>query len=116
MRQHVGHTLSVRLVAGEDPQVTSKILGLSFLLEAVAEDVLFEKLTKLAEGKPLSGLLLYSLLILSLDSSNHEVRTTAFALLVGKFLTKFPAFVNKALVFVLNQIGSVLLQSVFECY
>ena len=50
MRQHVGHTLSVRLVVGEDPQVTLKVLDLKFLLEAVPEDVIFERLTKLVEG------------------------------------------------------------------
>lgn len=49
VRQHVGHTLSARLV-GEDPQVILKVLGLPFLLDVVPEEVLFEKLTKLAEG------------------------------------------------------------------
>jgi hypothetical protein len=50
VRQHVGHTLSVRLIVGEDPQVTLKVLGLKFLLDAVPEEVMFERLTKLAEG------------------------------------------------------------------
>ena len=40
----------MRLVVGEDPEVTIKVLELNFLLDAVPEEVMFEKLTSLAEG------------------------------------------------------------------
>eukprot|EP00026_Physarum_polycephalum_P000142 Phypoly_transcript_00142.p1 GENE.Phypoly_transcript_00142~~Phypoly_transcript_00142.p1 ORF type:complete len:2127 (+),score=276.73 Phypoly_transcript_00142:96-6476(+) len=94
VRQHVGHTLSVRLIVGEDPQVTLKVLGLKFLLDAVPEDVMFERLTKLTE-----------------DSPHHGIQISAFQILAGDFLNKFPNFVNKVLFFVLNQLGSLFLSS-----
>jgi hypothetical protein len=46
------------------------------------------------------------------DSPHRGVQIGAFEILAGKFLHKFPSFVNKALFFVLNQLGSLFLSSV----